>query len=558
MLGRMFADRYELGAPLGRGGMAEVFEAVAHGAHGFERRVAIKRLLPEIGADVDLVRRFLDEARIASHLHHAGIVAVLDYGVVDGAPFQVLELVEGTNTSTLLQSGITNGTPMPIEVALAIVTETAHALAYAHERRDIAGRPLGIVHRDVKPSNILVSRSGDIKLGDFGIAFARERVAVTTGIVVRGTAGYMSPEQLLGVTIGPESDIFALGVTLDQLLGDALDLEAAHRLLLSGHELPISPDIPIDVREIVVRATRVRPDERYPSARAMARALGEVLAPRLETDPKTHITQWLAELEIPRAPVARVVPSMIVAAGPPHQFVISTTELLVPPQEAAPQVVVLRPPSPPRDVARPRTSRGIIFAVALLAPLALAGVVLVVVFSSRRAGPTPPPPETTNTAVTPSALVEPPPAPMLVPTEPPEPSAVMAAPKEKESIDLLVRSLAPRERGNEASFQLLDANPEEQRRLLTRIEERVRPCVVGERVRRGATLVLRFTVDERGGATNVTASNLCHGSFCRAVPATTQWIPAGAIACVRPRVEGLQIRPPKPSHDDLFFYFDLR
>jgi serine/threonine protein kinase len=568
----MFADRYELGAPLGRGGMAEVFEAVAHGAHGFERRVAIKRLLPEIGGDPDLVRRFLDEARIASHLHHAGIVAVLDYGVVEGAPFQVLELVEGANATTLLRSGASKGTPMPVEVALAIATETAHALAYAHERHDIAGRPLGIVHRDVKPSNVLVSRSGDIKLGDFGIALARERIAVTTGIVVRGTPGYMSPEQLLGVTIGPETDIFALGVTLNRLLGNELDTEGAHRLFLSGQELPISPAIPTDVREIIVRATRARSDERYPSARAMAHALGKVLAPRLDTDPKTRVTQWLAELAMPRKLGDRTVTSTLVAAGPPHQFVRSSTEPFPRPREsshAAPKAMQQELSSTVhRTEPRPPTSRSAIFGVALLIPLALAGVVVLVVFSSLRTAPVTSLPKPTSSAALPSAIAEPTSSPSLL-TAPPQPQAsastVIASPKQKEpeSIDFVVRSLVPDAVDNQWSLEQLDASPEEQSRVVSKIEGQVRPCLVGQRARRGAMLVVRLTLDEHGGVTKAEASNVCHGRYCSASSANEtwrpEWIPLSALDCMPPKLAGLQLRPYKSDRrDELFFHFGLR
>src|SRR5687768_422945 len=178
--------------------MAEVFEAFVVGDRGFERRVALKRLLPGHAADDAFVRAFIDEARIVSQLHHASIVSVFDFGVLDDEPFLVSEWVDGVDLARLAELAGESGARMPVEIALRIATEVAYALAYAHEARDVEGRLMNIVHRDVSPENILVSWEGDIKLADFGIARAIRRLEETRVGVTKGKLGFMAPEQIKG------------------------------------------------------------------------------------------------------------------------------------------------------------------------------------------------------------------------------------------------------------------------------------------------------------------------------------------------------------------------
>ncbi len=166
--------------------MAEVFEGELVGELGFTRKIAIKRMLADAAADPASAQRFLDEARIASRLHHANIVAVLDVGLLEGLPFQVLELVDGLDVQQMMQRA---GGALPADIALVIAAEVARALDHAHAAVDGAGASLGIVHRDVKPSNVLVSWSGDVKLSDFGIALARDRESKTEAGIVAGTMG---------------------------------------------------------------------------------------------------------------------------------------------------------------------------------------------------------------------------------------------------------------------------------------------------------------------------------------------------------------------------------
>jgi serine/threonine protein kinase len=587
--GPMFADRYELGAALGRGGMAEVFEAVAHGAHGFLRRVAIKRLLPEFCGDTQLVRMFLDEARTASHLHHSGIVGVLDFGAIEGSPFQVLELVEGWDAARLVRMAQERKTNMPIEVALVLANQVAHALAYAHSRKDDVGRPLGIVHRDVKPSNILVSRSGDIKLGDFGIALARERSAVSTGFLARGTPGYMSPEQLLGNQVGPAADIFAMGITLHGLVTGASPLQHdGHRVLLSGEELTLSPDLPLDVREIIVRAVRIRPDERYASAREMAHAIGEALAPRLETDPMTRITQWLEGLEAKREESERTTTAILVPMAAPGQFamrsitqpsspvarpVVPLPTVDIPPLRVPPTIPEMMPPDPMltpvltsapmpslapppshADLPPPSLSgsrKGTIFAIAILVPLgiallALALFLLIRLLGNHARSSAPP--------ITPDAAA-------LAPTEPGSASPSSALDREpiipEEPLDVgsktaskaegpeLVVSSVTWKAHPKSQLELLNATPAQLKDLVATMTAAVKQCLVGQRVRRGAYLIVTYTLGVDGHSTYSHAVANCQGKYCKLE--LGDWVSGEALTCAARTFRLIPFPRPKPG-----------
>ncbi len=286
---------------LGQGGMAEVFEAELEGAQGFSRRVAIKRILPHVAAAPELAARFLEEARIASNLHHAGIVAIFDFGIIDGLPFQVLELVDGLDAGELCARC---GGKLPLDLALIVAADVAHALDHAHHARDADGHLLGIVHRDVKPANVLVSWSGDIKLGDFGIAFAHGRAIRTEAGIAPGTWAFMAPEQRLRGHIDQRADVFALGCTLHALLTGASPAEAVDPLStqVAGAELPLSPEVPAELRALIGRAVALAPEQRFASAAEFAQALGTALAPRLTRDPRGRLRELLAPLRAAAAP----------------------------------------------------------------------------------------------------------------------------------------------------------------------------------------------------------------------------------------------------------------
>lgn len=314
--GSLFADRYEIRRLLGRGAMGEVYEAVAQSPSGFTRRVALKRLRPERASSPKELDALREEAKIASRLHHGSIVDVVDFGIVDGVPFLVLELVDGMSAAAAIMLTREQGREVPLGAALTIVVDAARALHYAHELRDETGRPLHIIHRDVKPSNLLLSFAGDVKLVDFGIALTDDRIRDTTIGFAKGTRGYMSPEQLIRGPLDPRSDVFSLGCTLHALLvGDSpARSDAAIARLVAQQPLDIAPgSLPADVLPVVARALAPRAADRHPSAIAFAEDAARVLAARRHADGRGLVSSWLEGL---RGGRAKAVPAPISHAGP--------------------------------------------------------------------------------------------------------------------------------------------------------------------------------------------------------------------------------------------------
>src|SRR5450755_2230515 len=210
--------RYTLLERLALGGMAEVFRARINSSHGFEKVLVIKRILPHLAADPNFVAMFIDEAKLTAQLTHPKIVQILDFGDVDGQYFTALEYVEGFDALGLLRTAAQKRVRLPKNLAIFIVNEVLEALDYAHNARDMQGRPMQIVHRDISPSNIFISKRGDVKLGDFGIAHAQRRESKTQAGTLKGKYGYMSPEQVTGGDLDGRSDLFSVGIVLAEML----------------------------------------------------------------------------------------------------------------------------------------------------------------------------------------------------------------------------------------------------------------------------------------------------------------------------------------------------
>lgn len=268
------SPRYQLLRRIAGGGSAEIFEAVFERAGGFRRHVAIKRLLPELARDPSAVDAFLDEARLGELLAHRHIASVVDFGALDGIPVQVLELIDGLDLARLVD--LQGPGVLPLLPALEVAAAVTDALSYAHQLRDEEGSPLGIVHRDVAPDNVLVSWEGDVKLVDFGIALAHGRRAKTSVGIIKGKLSYMAPEQFEARDVDARADVFGVGCLLHFLLTGASVIK--DRALLNPGRITVSPDLPAGAAALVSRATQADRSYRYPSAAALLEDLEALIS----------------------------------------------------------------------------------------------------------------------------------------------------------------------------------------------------------------------------------------------------------------------------------------
>lgn len=274
--------RYELVRKIAAGGMAEIFLARQWGAGGFFRDVVIKRLFRHLGENEKQARMFQDEARLLAELSHPNIPQVYDVGFADGFWYIAMEYVDGPTVADVWIQGAKNGMPMPIPVAIGIILQTCEALHHAHERTDRARRPLRIVHRDVTPHNIMLTRDGVAKLMDFGVAATTARKDTDAG-TVRGTFSYMAPEQIRARPLDKRADVFALGVILYELttntrLFRGTDVQIMTQVVEQDAPPPSSrvPGYPLDLEEVVLSTLQRDRSRRMPSAAHLAWKLEEL------------------------------------------------------------------------------------------------------------------------------------------------------------------------------------------------------------------------------------------------------------------------------------------
>lgn len=276
------SQRYRPLYKLDAGGMAEVYVAEAESMAGFKKKVAIKRILPGLIKDQRFVRMFLDEARLSLRLNHANVVSVFDIGESENTYFIVMDFVHGTNLKSLLEYQAKKGGVMPVPLVTWILSEILKGLAYAHNLADSeTGRPIGIVHRDISPPNILVSWNGEVKLTDFGLAKATTQLESTDPGVVKGKYSYLSPEAARGEEIDHRADLFSAGIlAFEMLTGRRLfrgknDFQTI--ALVRACEVPsvrsYNPAVPPDLEAVLMRALSKDINDRYADADAFGDAL---------------------------------------------------------------------------------------------------------------------------------------------------------------------------------------------------------------------------------------------------------------------------------------------
>lgn len=274
-------QRYRVVEKLESGGMAEVFRAESEGLQGFRKQVAIKRVLPHLSEKKKFIAMFLDEARLSAQLSHSNCVQVFDIGVGDAAFFIVMEFVDGANLKGIAESVKKQGKDFPVAAAAFIIHEICKGLSYAHELTDGNGMPLNLVHRDMSPPNVLITKFGEVKIVDFGLAKASSQLEKSEPGIIKGKFSYLSPEAAMGQEVDSRTDIFAVGIMLWELLagqrlflGDT-DFQTVKKVQMA--QVPaisqINRKVPPELERIVNKALAKDQTQRYGTARELGQDL---------------------------------------------------------------------------------------------------------------------------------------------------------------------------------------------------------------------------------------------------------------------------------------------
>ena len=367
--------QYEILERIASGGMAELYKAKRTGVEGFQKIVAIKKILPHLADDEEFVTMFADEAKLAAQLNHPNIIHIYDLGKIQaGGYFIAMEYVDGRDLRAIQQGGGEMGVPLPVPLAVYVASKVAAALDYAHRRRDAEGHELNIVHRDVSPQNILISYEGDIKLCDFGIAKAASKASKTQSGALKGKIQYMSPEQAWGKPIDRRSDLFSLGVVLHELLtGERLfrgdtDINILEKVRVAEVAPPsrANPEVPQNLDAVVLKALAREPDDRYANASDLLRDLDSVLYSYTPAPGSADVAIYLHRLQAEEGAVADAKAREVAQAaheaepaarkrkskGAPVSRKTGATPQ--PPEPAAPAPPAPPPPPPGRAAAAAR------------------------------------------------------------------------------------------------------------------------------------------------------------------------------------------------------------
>ncbi|MEM7355157.1 MAG: protein kinase, partial [Acidobacteriota bacterium] len=286
------------------GGMAEVWRARRRGVEGFQKIVAIKKILSHLTGSADFVTMFIDEAKLAAQLNHNNIIQIYDLGKVSEDFFIAMEYVDGKDLRSILTASESAKRPMPVGLGLLVISAVARALDYAHRKRDFEDRALGLVHRDVSPQNVLISYEGEIKLCDFGIVKAVAKASTTQMGALKGKLQYMSPEQAWGKTVDARSDIFSLGSVMYELFtgtklfageSEISVLDAVRECRVPSLRESVT-DLPEDVERIALKALAKDAGERYQTAGEMEHEIKAVLDTIKPTPSQKDLSAYLQEL----------------------------------------------------------------------------------------------------------------------------------------------------------------------------------------------------------------------------------------------------------------------
>jgi serine/threonine protein kinase len=271
------------------GGMAEVFKAKRSGVEGFEKTVALKRILPHLSENKEFLDMFVDEAKMVAGLNHPNIVQIFDLGKIENSYYIAMEYVHGRDLRTIMKRARDKGLRMPLDLGLRVVSQVSAALEYAHRKKDEQGRPMEIVHRDVSPQNILISFDGDVKLADFGIAKAATKASSTDRGALRGKLLYMSPEQAWGRPIDLRSDVFSAGIVLYEMVteqkpfmtsgSEVTILELVRKCVITPPR-DLNPRVPEALDRLIMKALARAPKDRYQDAGQLHRGIEKILRER--------------------------------------------------------------------------------------------------------------------------------------------------------------------------------------------------------------------------------------------------------------------------------------
>ncbi len=276
--------KYQLLQKIAVGGMAELYRAKVTRDHGFEKLVAIKKILPHLTDEGNLVKAFIDEAKLAALLQHENIIQIYDFGSIDGEYFIAMEYLFGKDLRKLMRKAKARDIPLGLENTLYIISRICAGLDYSHQRRDLQGKPLNIIHRDINPQNIFITYEGQVKIIDFGIAKAASHNSTTHEGLIKGKVAYMSPEQAMGKIIDHRSDIFSTGIVLYELLagrrmfeGETMHIYSQVREARYEPLNKLLPDLPEKLHMVVERALAKEPDDRYQTCGDMLADLEECI-----------------------------------------------------------------------------------------------------------------------------------------------------------------------------------------------------------------------------------------------------------------------------------------